>query len=63
MDQNFFKIGDVVVVKSAGPRMTVTYIPPESRIDKRVQCYWFNGGDLNKGDFHQNSLTLIPEDK
>jgi uncharacterized protein YodC (DUF2158 family) len=33
-----FKVGDVVVLKSGGPQMTVD----EIRTSKSVHCMWFN---------------------
>jgi len=64
MDENFFQIGDVVWLKGHGdPKMTVSHIPPCTDIEKYVSCLWFDGGTLNNGTFHQNTLDLIPEDE
>ena len=46
-----FKIGDVVVLNSGGPRMTITDIIG----DGKVNCMWFNYDDkthVNIGSFN-----------
>jgi len=64
MDRNFFKIGDVVKLKGhvINPRMTISYTPNESVIEKYVGCLWFDGAELNNGTFHQDTLNLIKGD-
>jgi uncharacterized protein YodC (DUF2158 family) len=39
-----FKVGDIVRLKSGGPKMTVTKV-----VGDRIHCEWFN--DDNKVDF------------
>lgn len=63
MNKNFFEIGDVVTLNSPGPNMTVSWLPPESSIEKSVDCLWFDGGTLHTGTFHQRSLHLVPKDE
>ncbi|MBQ4773474.1 DUF2158 domain-containing protein [Pectobacterium versatile] len=46
------KVGDLVVLKSGGPEMTVKAI----YLDE-VLCQWFAGKKLENGRFAQNSLT------
>jgi uncharacterized protein YodC (DUF2158 family) len=41
------KIGDVVMLKSGGPKMTVEYMPD----DTIVKCVWFIGTTLHRGEF------------
>lgn len=36
-----FSVGDVVVLKSGGPKMTVTYLG-----DRGVSCSWFKDGQI-----------------
>lgn len=45
------KAGDVVVLKSGGPEMTVEYIENEW-----VDCVWFKDKDKVKGQFHVTNL-------
>ena len=49
-----FKIGDVVVLKSGGPQMTVT----GSSEGDRALCSWFIDGAQSKGAFHEDALEL-----
>lgn len=66
-----FKPGNVVVLKSGGPLMTVVYVTSPS--DKPVHCAWFEQsnytdmaecvetkyGDLNEADFSADSVMLV----
>ena len=45
------KIGDVVQLKSGGPKMTVTGYQQD-----HVVCKWFAGTDSKSGIFAQDSL-------
>lgn len=56
-----FKIGDVVVLKSGGPKMTVSEYPIKmidgSENYAQVQCKWFNDNNhLTKGSFYVDEL-------
>ena len=42
-----FKVGDVVVLKSGGPRMTVEEIEGQE-----VQCVWFDKTTQKRGEFN-----------
>ena len=45
MDQQTFKVGDVVQLRSGGPPMTVSQIierPNLEEIVKALHCQWFN---------------------
>ncbi len=53
-----FKVGDVVVLKSGGPRMTVT----EDKDDK-VWTTWFAGSKNERGLFPVNALVAYQEEK
>jgi uncharacterized protein YodC (DUF2158 family) len=56
-----FEAGDIVELKSGGPKMTV------KGFDKRrghpdpssYECQWFGGKKLESGFFHPHSLTKI----
>ena len=52
MSDETFKIGDVVVLKSGGPDMTIT-----SAGDSTVRCKWFlQGGTPTWHDFPPDAL-------
>lgn len=51
-----FKAGDVVVLKSGGPKMTVWGINP----DGVVNVNWFDGGELKSGGFGDIELDPAP---
>lgn len=67
-DAATFKPGDLVVLKSGGPIMTVDYIGAREHYDGEVKgrsgvhCVWFNrpdyGYELN--DCHVSAATLRP---
>jgi uncharacterized protein YodC (DUF2158 family) len=46
-----FNVGDVVVLKSGGPKMTVDKIS-----GNEVQCVWFEGANQKYGAFPPNAL-------
>lgn len=41
------KPGDVVMLKSGGPKMTIRHVRP----DDDVWCYWFDGAELREAIF------------
>jgi len=53
------KIGDVVKLKSGGPKMTVKYIEK----DGQIYCQWFAGeyDKVHYDSFPSGSLQLIVE--
>lgn len=48
------KVGDVVQLKSGGPKMTVNEIT-----DAAANCVWFVGGSRESGIFHPSSLEKV----
>jgi len=67
---NKFKHGDVVVMKSGGPPMTVDEVPGEDdrsyphkpRTD--YLCRWFKGASKENGSFQEHVLeTYVPPKK
>ena len=52
-----FKTGDVVQLKSGGPRMSVDRIDAE----KMVHCSWFDQTDRKTGVFHPETLKASGE--
>lgn len=64
MESNF-TIGDVVILKSGGPAMTVSKIKNHSMFDSselpfngNISTTWFEGNELKGGTFHQDTLEL-----
>lgn len=52
-DENRFSYGDLVHLKSGGPKMAVNSV----RLDGYVHCVWFGKDDtLSEGVFHRDAL-------
>ena len=51
------KIGDLVHLKSGGPRMTVKAVDPKNG---KVTCQWFVGNELNQDHFPKETLVNHP---
>jgi uncharacterized protein YodC (DUF2158 family) len=51
-----FKAGDVVVLKSGGPKMTIEYVGTD-----RADCRWFVGEEVKQGTFHLEALKIAPD--
>ena len=56
------EIGDIVELKSGGPKMTVT----EINVNGEIRCTWFNMNDVNNPyggynsyHFHKDMLKLV----
>lgn len=58
--KNRFKTGDIVQLKSGGPRMTVRGYDMLATLNggPSVQCQWFAGAKLSSGHFEEESLNL-----
>jgi uncharacterized protein YodC (DUF2158 family) len=60
---NSFKIGDVIVLKSGGPPMTVDAVPGQpygegsSGKFSEYRCKWFKGATAQQGMFAEHLLT------
>ena len=52
-----FKIGDIVQLKSGGPKMTIREYT--STDENYVSCQWFAGNKLESGAFPTESLILV----
>ncbi len=52
-----FKVGDIVQLKSGGPKMTVSEIYK----DGTYGCSWFVGTDLKEASFSANALEPYEE--
>ena len=55
---NQFNLGDIVQLKSGGPKMTVTKI-----MDKHIGTAWFAGSKKEDGVFPIESILIINEEK
>jgi uncharacterized protein YodC (DUF2158 family) len=55
-DESQLKAGDVVVLKSGGPKMTVS-----SQTARGWQCTWFLAGVLSRDEFVKEALTLAAD--
>lgn len=64
MTEKKFQIGDIVLLKSGGPKMTVTKhvgttpFSGPSQYTGNVECTWFIDNELKRGTFPQDSLEL-----
>jgi uncharacterized protein YodC (DUF2158 family) len=66
-----YKTGDIVQLKSSGPKMTVvrylrSHIPgldADEDSGVKVRCQWFAGAKLESGDFLEDSLQPAPVEK
>lgn len=56
--KNRFKAGDLVILKSGGPVMTVLGEHRNTRTETLIgyYCQWFAGKKLEKGEFAEASL-------
>ena len=60
MDEEKLKVGDVVMLKSGGPSMTI--IETEKISEQYVTCQWFNEDNkLQKENFRKEALILAEE--
>lgn len=67
---NKFKHGDVVVMKSGGPPMTIAKVPGDflsstaTRALTEYRCEWFKGANAQTGTFAEHVLdTYVPPKK
>ena len=52
------EVGDVVKLKSGGPKMTIKWVEPSSI----ANCQWFLGDTLKDGNFSLASLQKVTEE-
>lgn len=52
-----FKGGDVVLLKSGGPKMTVSYVDAHYKV---VRCKWFDNGQIREETFYPYCLVGVP---
>ncbi|MEZ7809957.1 YodC family protein [Alcaligenes phenolicus] len=56
---NSFEMGDIVILKSGGPKMTVT----EVFKDSSVRTVWFAGSRKEDGVFPSEALLIYQEER
>lgn len=56
-----FKVGDVVVLKSGGPKMTVTQFGSATDGEARVWTAWFDGENNKNASFPAASVEIWKE--
>ncbi len=56
-----FKVGDIVQLKSGGPKMTCTDVH-SAYLKGEVECKWFAGGKQQSGYFPKDALTFPEEE-
>jgi len=54
-----YVVGDIVQLKSGGPRMTVE---ENSSTTTYVVCQWFAGNKLERGTFQPESLKKVQDE-
>jgi uncharacterized protein YodC (DUF2158 family) len=58
-----YKVGDLVQLKSGGPKMTVTGVPTSGYADPHYSTSWFAGSKNEHGLFPEEALMLATEDE
>jgi uncharacterized protein YodC (DUF2158 family) len=56
-----FKVGDVVRLKSGGPRMTVESISKDEMTRGTIWCVWFDKTDRKSGTFPEDALETATD--
>jgi len=59
MATDTFKPGDVVQLKSGGPKMTVTKVDNNAARKPTVWCVWFIGDRKESGAFEPSTLQIF----
>ncbi|MEX2347722.1 MAG: DUF2158 domain-containing protein [Balneolaceae bacterium] len=54
--------GDIVALKSGGPRMTVEKIISEEGENKRYLCKWFKLNDQKEGRYFEYMLKKLDDE-
>ncbi|MGD0669325.1 MAG: DUF2158 domain-containing protein [Bryobacteraceae bacterium] len=55
-----FRVGNVVQLKSGGPKMTITYVGDQYGTPV-VSCSWFDGTTEKTGRFPPGALKITPD--
>ena len=54
-----FKVGDIVQLKSGGPKMTIDIVLG----DGELKCQWFAGDELQEARFDPAVIQLVVEEQ
>ena len=57
-----FKLGDLVQLKSGGPKMTVTDEAWGIDDEATIWCTWFAGAKRSRGEFPMGALKPVTDD-
>lgn len=57
------KAGDIVRLKSGGPKMTVDDIIAPSNMPESARCVWFDGNERKSQVFSLDSLVLVADNE
>ncbi len=57
-----YKVGDVVQLKSGGPKMTIDDVPETAAMNS-YHCKWFKGNKLEQGYFSEEILVPVEPEK
>lgn len=60
---NEFEPGDIVRLKSGGPKMTVAKLDTDYEGDEYAYCEWFKGATRQSGKFEPQVLESVEEDE
>ncbi len=55
------KVGDVVVLKSGGPKMTIMGIGKYMKFDPGAECHWFVDNEVKDELFHLDELQKVED--
>lgn len=55
-DENILSIGEVVQLKSGGPKMTVRAVGAANDGTPWVSCQWFSDEGVKSAEFHPEAL-------
>ena len=58
-----FRVGDVVQLKSGGPRMTVTSVDNDAAGVPTVWCTWFEGSNEKRGSWPAYAVQAAPDSR
>lgn len=58
---NEIKPGDIVVLKSGGPSMTVESVATQTDLIKKAKCTWFTGETKSSDTIAVVALKLVKE--
>jgi uncharacterized protein YodC (DUF2158 family) len=59
-----FKVGDIVILKSGSPQMTVTQVTIDhGGASRRVWTAWFSGKKNETSSFPEDAIIMAPKEK